>query len=264
MKILNANTNDSETNKNKNKKNVQVQNLQVEPKQKSVLHKLTNFPNSFKNTEDVKNSSKTKNKLKKKLEMTQNRESLKKKSIQDQETISQSSKGKKRKRPEFEEEVEQVKKSKKRRKKSKLQKEQIEKPEKVKNNIFEETPVVSKNKKRKNKKKKQNGNIQIKENLQSPQLVGIDKIQKMIQDRKQEIKQQKVPSTLRERMLAHLRSSRFRFINESLYTTESSEASKYFKEDPEAFSAYHEGYKQQVAVWPLNPVDVIIASVKKM
>ncbi|XP_020293029.1 ribosomal RNA-processing protein 8 [Pseudomyrmex gracilis] len=69
---------------------------------------------------------------------------------------------------------------------------------------------------------------------------------------------------LRERMMAQLRSSRFRFINETLYKNHSSESKQYFKKDSEDFQAYHEGYKQQVKQWPVNPLDVIISSIKNM
>ncbi|KAJ8678686.1 hypothetical protein QAD02_014473 [Eretmocerus hayati] len=71
-------------------------------------------------------------------------------------------------------------------------------------------------------------------------------------------------STLRERMLTQLKASRFRFLNEHMYSNESSSTKKFFEDDPQAFYAYHEGYKQQVERWPVNPVDVIIESIKKM
>lgn len=72
------------------------------------------------------------------------------------------------------------------------------------------------------------------------------------------------PLTLRDRMMAQLRASRFRFINETLYNNESSQSKRYFKEDPDAFKAYHDGYKQQLEQWPVNPLDIIISSIKKM
>lgn len=74
----------------------------------------------------------------------------------------------------------------------------------------------------------------------------------------------KQPLTLKDRMMAHLRASRFRFINETLYNNKSSQSKQYFKEDPDAFKAYHDGYKQQLEQWPVNPLNVIISSIKKM
>ncbi|XP_034939315.1 ribosomal RNA-processing protein 8 [Chelonus insularis] len=70
--------------------------------------------------------------------------------------------------------------------------------------------------------------------------------------------------SLRERMMAQLQSSRFRFLNETLYNNESRQSLKLFKEDPESFKAYHVGYQNQVERWPLNPLDSIINAVKKM
>lgn len=69
---------------------------------------------------------------------------------------------------------------------------------------------------------------------------------------------------LRERMMMKLKASRFRYLNETLYNNTSTQSKKYFKEDPDSFIAYHNGYKQQIAQWPLNPLDVIIASIKNM
>nr|CAD7587707.1 unnamed protein product [Timema genevievae] len=76
-------------------------------------------------------------------------------------------------------------------------------------------------------------------------------------------KQERLGGTLRERVMAKLQTSRFRFLNEQMYTTEGREIHKYFKNYPDAFFAYHEGYKQQIAQWPLNPLDVIINTLKK-
>lgn len=69
---------------------------------------------------------------------------------------------------------------------------------------------------------------------------------------------------LRERLIGSLKGSRFRFINEQLYTSKGKDAVKIFEEDTTAFKVYHEGYRQQVSQWPLNPLDVLIKSVRKM
>lgn len=76
--------------------------------------------------------------------------------------------------------------------------------------------------------------------------------------------QDKTGLSLRERMMARLKAARFRYLNEQIYTTDSKEAQNLFKTDPDAFQAYHEGYKHQVQKWPINPVDVIISAIKKM
>ncbi|CAL1526819.1 unnamed protein product [Lymnaea stagnalis] len=59
-----------------------------------------------------------------------------------------------------------------------------------------------------------------------------------------------------------LKSARFRFINEQLYTCTGSEAMKMFRSDRTAFNVYHEGYEKQVSKWPVNPVDTIIRQIK--
>ncbi|XP_012263158.2 ribosomal RNA-processing protein 8 isoform X1 [Athalia rosae] len=97
----------------------------------------------------------------------------------------------------------------------------------------------------------------------------IDKIHKLLAAKQDEASKTSngnlsTPKSLRDRMLARLKSSRFRFLNEQMYNSESWSSRKYFKEDPDAFTAYHEGYKLQVEQWPLNPLDNIISSIKRM
>jgi len=59
-----------------------------------------------------------------------------------------------------------------------------------------------------------------------------------------------------------LKASRFRYLNELLYTQSGRESLKMFSQDPEAFSTYHEGYADQVKKWPLNPLDLIIKAIQ--
>lgn len=49
-----------------------------------------------------------------------------------------------------------------------------------------------------------------------------------------------------------------------MYTSQGNDAKKMFQEDPQSFTAYHDGYRQQIERWPLNPLDVIIESIEKM
>lgn len=70
--------------------------------------------------------------------------------------------------------------------------------------------------------------------------------------------------TFREQLMANLKGSRFRYLNEMLYTTDGKNAANIFKEDPLAFKAYHDGYRQQVQHWPMNPLDRIIKAIRKM
>jgi ribosomal RNA-processing protein 8 len=72
------------------------------------------------------------------------------------------------------------------------------------------------------------------------------------------------PKTYEESLRESLKGSRFRFINEQLYTQPSNEAMRIFEEDETAFTAYHEGYRHQISQWPLNPLDRIIKQINKM
>lgn len=70
-------------------------------------------------------------------------------------------------------------------------------------------------------------------------------------------------SSLHEKMSKQLESSRFRWINEQLYTTTGDEAAAMFSNDPGLFDVYHRGFTNQVKLWPVNPVDKIIQWLKK-
>lgn len=74
----------------------------------------------------------------------------------------------------------------------------------------------------------------------------------------------KKEKSLRERMLERLKSARFRFINEEMYKSSGTSAQKVFTNNPDSFKAYHDGYRQQVKRWPLNPLDNIIKAIKKL
>ena len=67
---------------------------------------------------------------------------------------------------------------------------------------------------------------------------------------------------LQQRMTAKLTSSRFRHLNEVLYTSPSDQAMRLFTESPQNYTSYHAGFRAQVAVWPQNPVEGFIEDVK--
>jgi ubiquinone/menaquinone biosynthesis C-methylase UbiE len=56
-------------------------------------------------------------------------------------------------------------------------------------------------------------------------------------------------------MTARLKSGKFRWINEKLYTVDGQSAYELFQKNPELFSEYHEGFRSQTASWTFNPVD---------
>lgn len=116
---------------------------------------------------------------------------------------------------------------------------------KGKNNSLTETLVESNQKQTLAEKKKNKFYVKLRQTLEDT------KVRKPI-------------LSLRMKMMEKLKAARFRFLNEQIYKTDSKETQKIFNTDPDAFNAYHEGYRQQVRSWPLNPVDVIIKNIKKM
>ncbi|CAH2351708.1 25S rRNA (adenine(645)-N(1))-methyltransferase [[Candida] railenensis] len=67
---------------------------------------------------------------------------------------------------------------------------------------------------------------------------------------------------LQQKMLNKLSGSRFRWINEQLYTISSENALSLIKDQPALFDEYHEGFRSQVQSWPENPVDVFVDQIK--
>ncbi|KAF2141520.1 uncharacterized protein K452DRAFT_202519, partial [Aplosporella prunicola CBS 121167] len=67
---------------------------------------------------------------------------------------------------------------------------------------------------------------------------------------------------LQAKMREKLAAARFRHLNETLYTTPSAHAAQLVASDPSVFAEYHAGFRQQVAVWPENPVDGFVALVR--
>ncbi|KAI9732536.1 MAG: 25S rRNA (adenine645-N1)-methyltransferase [Cirrosporium novae-zelandiae] len=67
---------------------------------------------------------------------------------------------------------------------------------------------------------------------------------------------------LQEKMHQKLIGARFRHLNETLYTTPSTNSLYLFSKNPEMFTQYHEGFRKQVEVWPENPVDRFIQDIQ--
>lgn len=61
-----------------------------------------------------------------------------------------------------------------------------------------------------------------------------------------------------------LRGAHFRWLNEQLYTQDSTAAVELFQKSPELFEIYHSGFREQVESWPVHPLDLIIEKIKKM
>ena len=85
-----------------------------------------------------------------------------------------------------------------------------------------------------------------------------------MEDKNEEADQSASSTSFEAKLKESLMGGRFRFLNEQLYTMNSKKAENLFKQDPEAFKAYHDGYRHQVEKWPLNPLDRIIKMIKKL
>ena len=59
-----------------------------------------------------------------------------------------------------------------------------------------------------------------------------------------------------------VKGSKFRWINEQLYTQDSSKSLEMIRNDESLFDIYHQGFREQVTRWPLVPVDVFIGILK--
>ncbi|CAF0779379.1 unnamed protein product [Adineta steineri] len=66
-----------------------------------------------------------------------------------------------------------------------------------------------------------------------------------------------------DKLVSNMITSRFRYLNEKLYTSSSIEAQNMFKKDPQSFHAYHQGYATSMSRWPDQPLDEIIAYIRK-
>ncbi|KAK9480428.1 methyltransferase-domain-containing protein [Lipomyces japonicus] len=69
-------------------------------------------------------------------------------------------------------------------------------------------------------------------------------------------------TALQQKMKNKLSGSRFRWINEKLYTISSEEAKNLIVKQPELYQEYHEGFRQQIQSWPENPVDYFVDRIK--
>lgn len=68
----------------------------------------------------------------------------------------------------------------------------------------------------------------------------------------------KPADTIESKLKAKLSGSRFRFLNQKLYESDSKTALAYFQENQDDFFRYHEGFQEQTKKWPTNPVNVFI------
>ena len=70
-------------------------------------------------------------------------------------------------------------------------------------------------------------------------------------------------SSLQQAFMERLSGSRFRILNEELYTHSSFDSFQRFSSNPILFDEYHQGFRQQVKSWQENPIDWIFDSIVK-
>lgn len=71
-------------------------------------------------------------------------------------------------------------------------------------------------------------------------------------------------SSLQQSFHQQLTISKFRNLNEQLYTQHSHKSHEFFQNHQDVFRQYHEGYRIQVKSWPLNPLNVILGWIKRI
>jgi ribosomal RNA-processing protein 8 len=71
-------------------------------------------------------------------------------------------------------------------------------------------------------------------------------------------------SALQKAFQERLTGSRFRILNEELYTSTSATAFQRFQQNPSLFDEYHEGFRHQVEQWPINPVRIIVEQLTQL
>ncbi|KAL3233698.1 25S rRNA (adenine(645)-N(1))-methyltransferase [Nakaseomyces bracarensis] len=89
----------------------------------------------------------------------------------------------------------------------------------------------------------------------------VEEIKNIMEDKPSPAPARKL-TPLQQKMMAKLTGSRFRWINEQLYTISSEDALKLVSEQPQLFDEYHDGFRSQVQAWPENPVDVFVDQIR--
>ena len=69
-------------------------------------------------------------------------------------------------------------------------------------------------------------------------------------------------SRMIDKLQSKLKGSKFRWINEQLYTQSGNASFEMIQKDSSLFDIYHQGFREQVTLWPLVPVDVFIKMLK--
>lgn len=126
-----------------------------------------------------------------------------------------------------------------------------------------EVSTETKAKLKKNKRKRKHESVETTNNNQSSDGITPEKKLKKQHEPATVIAADR-PTSFGDQLRENLKGSRFRFLNEQMYKQPGEESMKIFQEDKTAFDAYHEGYRRQIAQWPMNPLDRIIKNIKRL
>ena len=74
---------------------------------------------------------------------------------------------------------------------------------------------------------------------------------------------QRRPTSILASFKQKLQGSKFRWLNEQLYTSTSQSSCCLMERNPEYFDQYHAGYREQTKSWPVRPVDRAIQWLKR-
>ncbi|CAJ1423029.1 unnamed protein product [Effrenium voratum] len=168
-----------------------------------------------------------------------------------------SSKKARRRQRQREEEETQQKQLQKQQRRQQQQKQHNPQP---KDEIKQEDPGEPSQKKDKKMKKKKQANQQAQS---MPAADPKPEASKSLKRRQPEHQKQTQKQGALNKAAARLKGSRFRWLNETLYTRTGKEALELFSSDPSLAEAYHEGFRAQAAKWPRNPLDDVIRWIKK-
>jgi len=119
-----------------------------------------------------------------------------------------------------------------------------------------EAKVHKSEKKGKKKPKQENGGAQVRPGAAAP------KVSKVPAAAPPPLPATAKLTPMQAAMRQKLISARFRHLNETLYTAPSDSALELFSSNPEMFEDYHAGFRQQVEVWPENPLDNFLATIR--
>lgn len=82
--------------------------------------------------------------------------------------------------------------------------------------------------------------------------------------KKSKTKKANTKESLSKKAKLKIEGARFRFLNEKLYNSTSEDAFSFFQTNPDQFTIYHQGFRQQTLSWKEKPIDFFIEHLKSV